>query len=77
MKFAFIQAEKANFPVALMCRQLEVSCSGYYAFCQRPESERSKANAVLLDRIKEVYKTSKKRYGSPRIYETLHRPTEP
>ena len=36
MRFAFIAAEKACYPVALMCRVLKVSRSGYYAWCQRP-----------------------------------------
>lgn len=35
MKFACIEAEKANFPVRLMCRMLEVSRSGFYA-CAPP-----------------------------------------
>jgi hypothetical protein len=36
VRFAFIATEKANYPVALMCRVLKVSRSGYYAWCGRP-----------------------------------------
>ena len=36
MKFAFIQAEKASFPVTLLCRVLQVSRQGFYARQQRP-----------------------------------------
>ena len=32
MRFAFIEAEKARFPVQLMCKVLEVSKAGYYAW---------------------------------------------
>ena len=32
MRFAFIETEKACYPVALMCRVLQVSRSGYYAW---------------------------------------------
>ena len=31
MRFAFIQTEKAHFPVQALCRALEVSPSGFYA----------------------------------------------
>ena len=71
MKFDAIEAEKANYPVALMCRVLEVSRAGYYASRQRAESGRSKANRELSARIREVYEGSRQTYGSPRVYVEL------
>ena len=41
MKFEFIAAEKANFPISFMCSRLDVSRSGYYASRSRPESKRA------------------------------------
>jgi transposase InsO family protein len=68
MKFDAIEAEKANYPVALMCRVLEVSRAGYYASRHRSESERAKANRQLSARIRRAYEGSRRTYGSPRIY---------
>ena len=42
-----MEAEKAIFPVTLMCRVLEVSRSGYYAWRKRERSARSQADEVL------------------------------
>jgi hypothetical protein len=47
VKFGFIDAQKAHFPVDFMCEQLGVSRSGYYAWKERPESERHKADRAL------------------------------
>ena len=49
MKFEFIDAERACFPIDFMCQQLGVSRSGYYAWKQRPESERDKADRALAE----------------------------
>lgn len=57
--------------MALMCRVLEVSRAGYYASRRRPESERAKANGQLVVKIHEAYETSRRTYGSPRIYAEL------
>ena len=71
MRYAFIAAHFTQFPMRLMCRALEVSRSGYYAWRKRPASRRSMKNRLLLERIKAVHKKSRKTYGSPRVHRQL------
>lgn len=56
-----------------MCKVLGVSRSGYYAWKDRPESNRAKENKVLLKKIKESHERSRGTYGSLRITEDLKR----
>ena len=71
MKFAWIQTEKAHYPVQKLCRWLAVTPSGYYAWCQRPESARVKRDRALAVLVQVSFDASKQRYGSPRIHEDL------
>ena len=71
MRFAFIDAEKAQWPVTVQCEVLAVSCSGYYAWRGRPESPRAVEDAELLVEIKAAYETGRGVYGSPRVEREL------
>jgi len=71
VKFAFIHAEKASFPVAPLCRLLEVTRQGYYAFARRPPSRRVLAEAELCEAIRKVFADSGETYGSPRVLREL------
>ena len=71
MRFAFVQAEKAAVPVVTLCRILQVSRSGFYAWCERPESEHAKQDRQLRVRVRASFDASKQRYGSPRVWEDL------
>jgi len=71
VRFAFITAEKAQYPVSLLCSLLEVSRSGYYAWCVRPPSQRAIADHELTEDIRNIHESSEQRYGSPRIHEEL------
>jgi putative transposase len=66
-----VAAEKDNFPIEIMCEVLKVSRSGYYAWLRRPESNKSKKDRALLEKIQEIHKGSRESYGSPRIREAL------
>lgn len=71
MKYAFIEAQQEQYPVRLMCRVLDVSSSGYYAWRKRGPSQRERANETLLDQIRAIFKHSRETYGSPRIQAEL------
>ncbi len=71
MRYRFIGAEKTNYPITILCRAMQVSSSGYYAFMQRGPSARALENAKLLAEIKEIHVESRGTYGSPRMYREL------
>jgi transposase InsO family protein len=54
-----------------MCKLLNVSRSGYYAWRKRPESRRSRENRALEDKIRVLHKASHGIYGSPRVHRDL------
>ena len=70
MRFAFILEEKA-WPKATMCRVLQVSESGFYAWQQRPASDHAKDDERLKVLIGASFDESHKTYGSPRVLKDL------
>jgi transposase InsO family protein len=73
VRLAFIHAEKAQFPVAALCRILGVSRQGYYASVKRRPSARARADAELQEQVREAHVASAHRYGSPRVQRELQR----
>ena len=71
--FELVDAEKAHYPIAVLCEALDVSRSGFYAWARRPPSARSKADARLTVEIVATHEKSRKRYGSPRVHRALRR----
>ena len=69
--FRLIDAERANYPVAMLCRMLGVSKSGYYAWRSRPPSKRSRQDALLTEKIREIHSRSRETYGYPRVHAEL------
>ena len=59
------------FSIRAMCRVLEVSSSGYYAWRRRLISVRSRQDQALRRRITAIYDRSRQTYGSPRIHAEL------
>lgn len=66
-----MKANQASYHVSIMCRLLEVSTSGYYAWQKRPPSRRSQEDEALLEKIRHYHCASKGTYGAPRIFEDL------
>lgn len=71
MRFAFIAEEKAAFPVRLLCRTLQVSRAGFYAWQGRPPAPRARADDRLGLEIAAIHAESRQRYGSPRVHAEL------
>lgn len=71
--FRFILENSGRCSISLLCRKLGVSRCGYYAWLNRPVSERQKENKELLGEIKSIFDASRNTYGSPRIHATLKR----
>lgn len=71
MRFRFIEQHARAYPVRLMCRVLQVSPSGYYAWRSRPESRRALANRGLLQEVHRLHGQHQGRYGSPRMHAAL------
>ena len=71
MRFAFIAAEKANHGVAILCRCLQVTRSGFYAWLGRPLSARRQRDLVLRTKLRAFHAASHQRYGRPRLWKDL------
>ena len=72
MKYQFIATHRQDYPISTMCRVLQVSVSGYYAWLKRAPSRRSQKDARLSERIVRIYHANRQVYGSPRIHAVLH-----
>ena len=69
--YLLIDAEKANFPIRVLCKVLGVSRSGYYEWKRRSPSKRSCQDAALSGKIREIHRRSRETYGSPRVHAEL------
>ena len=66
-----MKTNQADFPVRAMCRVLDLSPSGYYAWLDREPSARAKRDEELTERIQTVWRENRRVYGRPRIYADL------
>ena len=75
MKFQFVALHSQQYSVTLLCQALEVSVSGYYAWCQREVSEHQREDARLSAEIQQIFLEHRQVYrgacGSPRIHAVL------
>ncbi len=71
MRFAFIAAKMAEFPITVLCRALEVSRAGFYAWVGRPPAPRTVEDRRLAVLVREAHERSRRTYGSPRVHADL------
>jgi putative transposase len=71
VKYAWIRQHRDSFPVAVMCRVLEVSTSGYYAWIDRPPSPRAQRHRQIQAAVQQAHAESHGVYGSQKIARTL------
>ncbi|MFF4647845.1 IS3 family transposase, partial [Streptomyces sp. NPDC001389] len=73
--YRFIHAEKANYPVVLLCRVLKVARPSYYAWCDGEAARRAREDAddALGHEITVLHIASRRTYGVPRIHAGLRR----
>ena len=72
MKFGMVlKLQSERIDVKLSCRVLEISRSGFYAWKDRPECDRSKENRALVERMRKIFDESRETYGAPRILDQL------
>jgi putative transposase len=66
-----VKANQATHPVGVMCRLLQISRSGFYAWLNRPMSNRAREDLMLTGKIEAIHRRSKGVYGSPTIHAEL------
>jgi len=71
MRYSFIEGHREQWPVSIQCRVLNVSRSGFYAWCSRDQSMASRRRVELTKRIAEIHQASRRTYGSPRVHAEL------
>jgi putative transposase len=65
MTYTFIAGRCEDLPVALCCRVMKVSTSGFYAWRAQPCSDRDWDDAILTNTIVEIHRMSR-RWGEMR-----------
>lgn len=70
-RFLFIECHREDYEVRIMCRILQVSVSGFYAWRKRPVSARERKDGELVERIVDIFQEHRGVYGSPRIHSAL------
>lgn len=70
-RFRFVRGHASEHPVSTLCRVLEVSKAGYYAWVKRPPSTRAREDAALVTTIRDIHQESGRTYGSPRVHREL------
>jgi putative transposase len=68
VRFAWIDQNKEHFEIQMVCRILQVSRSGFYAWRDRPCGPRQRRRDQLVSQIRQAHADSRGIYGSPRVH---------
>jgi hypothetical protein len=79
MRCTLIEAEKANYPIAWMCRQVGVPRSSFYAWRTQADTVTATAarRRVLAKLVGKVFDDSRGTYGCRRVAAELNRRGHP
>ncbi|MFS0616128.1 IS3 family transposase, partial [Bacillus subtilis] len=69
----FITEHKDDYSIRTMCETLDIPKSTYYQSLNKTESNRDRENREFTEKIIQIHEESKKRYGAPKIHETLEK----
>ena len=67
-KYEFIESNQKEHSVQMMCRLLGVAPSGYYAWLNKPVSDRAREDKRLLRLVRASFNASQGVYGAPRVF---------
>jgi transposase InsO family protein len=71
VRYAFVDVEKAKYPVRVLCRCVGVSAAGYYGWKSAGPSRREQEDERLGVEVAAIFKEKRRRYGSPRVHGEL------
>jgi transposase InsO family protein len=72
-RFRFVADHRDTYEVKRLCKLVEVSRSGFYAWASRAPSKRDVDNASVLEAIVDIHTRSRGTYGAPRVTGQLRR----
>ena len=71
MRYAWINQQRDDYPLNLLCRVLRVSRSGYYAWCRREPSPRTQRRQQIGQAVQQSHRNSHGTYGYRRVHRDL------
>lgn len=71
MKYACIDAQWTHYPIELMCRTMQVSRSGFFAWRRRRSPSRADRDAQVREDVREAHRDSRGLYGRRRLTHAL------
>ena len=68
MRFAFVAKHRSIWPVAWLCKALDISRSGFHAWLNRSPSKRTLEDETLLAVMRQSFMASDRTYGARRVW---------